>query len=41
MGKQFKFAELNLHIFLDDIEIPSKQLFYTQWGNYIIFPNFM
>ena len=30
LGEQFKFAKLNLHIFLDNIEIPSKQLFYAE-----------
>ena len=30
LGEQFKFAKLNLHIFLDNIEIPSKQLIYAE-----------
>ena len=41
LGEQLKFAKLNLYIFLDNMEIPSKQLFYAEWDNSTLFPKFM
>ena len=38
--ERLKLAELNLHIFLHNIEIPCKQLLYAEWGNSISFPKF-